>query len=68
MSKRDPHLVEAIKLAGGPGAVADACSIRSQAVSQWARCPAERVLILEKLTGGKMSRHEIRPDLYPAEV
>jgi DNA-binding transcriptional regulator YdaS (Cro superfamily) len=25
--------------------------------------PAERVLVIEKLT--KVSRHELRPDLYP---
>ena len=29
------------------------------------RVPAERVLKIEEVTG--VSRHELRPDLYPAE-
>lgn len=31
------------------------------------RVGAERVLALEALTGGEVSRHDIRPDLYPRE-
>lgn len=36
-------------------------------VSRWAqkRIPAERVLDIERLTG--IPRHDLRPDLYPAE-
>jgi DNA-binding transcriptional regulator YdaS (Cro superfamily) len=35
-------------------------------VSRWmhGRIPAERVLAIEQATG--ISRHELRPDLYPA--
>ena len=33
------------------------------AVSQWRRVPAERVLEVERITG--VSRHDIRPDIYP---
>ena len=39
--------------------------ITPQAVSQWKQVPAERVLDVEKATG--VSRHRLRPDLYPAE-
>lgn len=39
--------------------------ITSQAVSQWHRCPAERVLDVERATG--ISRHDLRPDIYPRE-
>lgn len=27
--------------------------------------PAEAVLSIEEATGGKVTRHELRPDLYP---
>lgn len=39
--------------------------ITPQAVSQWKQVPAERVLDVERATG--VSRHRLRPDLYPAE-
>lgn len=38
--------------------------ITPQAVSQWKQVPAERVLDVERATG--VSRHRLRPDLYPA--
>lgn len=31
------------------------------------RIPADRVLAVEKATGGQVTRHELRPDLYPIE-
>jgi DNA-binding transcriptional regulator YdaS (Cro superfamily) len=37
--------------------------ITPQAVSQWKRVPAERVLDVERATG--VPRHELRPDIYP---
>lgn len=37
--------------------------IARQAPAQWWRIPAERVLDIERETG--VSRHELRPDLYP---
>lgn len=40
-------------------------AITSQAISQWKRVPAERVLDVERVTG--ISRHDLRPDLYPRE-
>ena len=36
--------------------------ITSQAISQWERVPAERVLDVERITG--ISRHELRPDIF----
>jgi DNA-binding transcriptional regulator YdaS (Cro superfamily) len=40
------------------------------AVSQWlkaGRVPSERVLQVEAATDGQVTRHEMRPDLYPEE-
>lgn len=57
-------LKKAIELAGGEKALAAHFNITRQAVEQWTVCPPFRALELEKLTG--VSRHELRPDLYPA--
>jgi DNA-binding transcriptional regulator YdaS (Cro superfamily) len=46
--------------------LAEMLAISPAAVSQWDRVPAERVLEVERATG--VSRHELRPDLYPVEV
>jgi hypothetical protein len=51
---------------GGNTALAQALGgLTPQAVSQWRRVPAERTLDVERVTG--VSRHELRPDLYPLE-
>ena len=41
--------------------------VTHQAVRKWERerVPAERVLQIEKATGNRVSRHDLRPDLYP---
>lgn len=67
MSKREAMaeaLYRAVQKAGGPSAVARSISIKPQAVSQWTVCPPIRVIELEALSG--ISRHELRPDIYPA--
>jgi len=50
---------------------ADMLKLKTQgAISQWIinnRIPALRVLQIEKLTNGKITRYEMRPDLYPRE-
>lgn len=47
--------------------LANRLNVNKAAVSRWVRgrVPAERVLPIERLTG--ISRHELRPDLYPRE-
>ncbi len=59
-------LARAIKLAGGPAAVGRLFGISSQAVSQWRRCPPERVRGLCAATGRQVTEAELRPDLYDA--
>ena len=63
---RDSALERAITEAGGTAALARQINVTSQAISQWDRVPAERALAVEQATGGKVSRHELRPDLYPS--
>ncbi len=62
-------LDKAIEAAGGRRVVAEAFGVRYQANEKWqrlGRLPAERVLLLEKLSG--VPRHKLRPDLYPVEA
>jgi TorA maturation chaperone TorD len=59
---RDHGLEEAIRVAGGVGALARKIGISQPSVSNWERIPAERVLSVETATG--VSRTILRPDLY----
>jgi DNA-binding transcriptional regulator YdaS (Cro superfamily) len=60
-----------IKLACGTQAeLARRVGVVPMAVTQWKRhrrIPADKVLLVEKATGGQVTRHEMRPDLYPVE-
>ena len=59
---RDTGLDEAIRAAGGVGALARKIGISQPSVSNWGRIPAERVLAVEAATG--VDRRVLRPDLY----
>lgn len=60
-------LKSAIEIAGGPVELAKLLRISSQAISQWRRAPAGRVLEIERNTG--VSRYDLRPDIYgPAPI
>src|SRR5262249_52795444 len=59
---RDAGHDEAIRVAGGVGALARKIGISPPSVSNWLRVPAERVLSVEAATG--VSRAILRPDLY----
>ncbi|WP_081623477.1 Cro/CI family transcriptional regulator [Hoeflea sp. 108] len=53
----------AVEVAGGPAALARSIGgLTPQAVSQWRKCPPERVLDVERITG--VSRHLLRPDIF----
>jgi DNA-binding transcriptional regulator YdaS (Cro superfamily) len=56
-------LNRAIEAAGGQSALARALGISPQAIDQWTKAPPLRVIAIEKASG--VSRHELRPDLYP---
>lgn len=59
----DEALDRAKKAVGGSSELGRRIGVTSQAVSQWRRVPAERVLDVERATG--VPRHHLRPDLYP---
>lgn len=58
---------KAVEASGGTSELAKKVGVTQAAVSNWkARgVPASRVLAIEAATSGKVSRHELRPDLYP---
>lgn len=67
-------LKEAIDVCGSEAALARLIgetpgqgTITGQAINQWKIAPPLRVLAIEKATGGRVTRHQLRPDLYPPE-
>jgi DNA-binding transcriptional regulator YdaS (Cro superfamily) len=65
MSDPTEALERAIQAAGGVGHLAARLGITAQAISQWRKVPALRVLDVERASS--IPRHVLRPDLYPEE-
>lgn len=67
--KPNTALNRAIEIAGGQAALAKLCGVKQQTVFCWlrkfGRVPAARVLQIEKIVNGVISRHDLRPDIYP---
>lgn len=63
--ERDPIIKHAAAQVGGLTKLADALQLSRAAVSLWKKVPPLRVLKVEDLTG--VSRHDLRPDLYPRD-
>lgn len=71
-------LARAIEEAGGPAELARFITerfpetpITAQAVCDWRKVPPRRVLQVEaavKAKGGKTTRFDLAPDLYPREI
>lgn len=72
MTLVSPHsaLIRALDALGSQAALAGLCGVTQPAVWKWVRLhkalPAEHVLKVESATG--VSRHDLRPDLYPRET
>jgi len=64
------HLKRAIAISGSQTALAKNIGVSQQRLNNWLhrdkRIPAELVLPIERATG--VSRHDLRPDLYPFEA
>ena len=63
-------LRKAIKITGSQASLASAIGTTQQTVSNWLKSglvSAKFVLPIEVATNGEVTRHELRPDLYPDE-
>ncbi len=64
---RRSAIERAFDVLGSQHALAKRLKVSDEAVRKWKRrVPAERVLEIEEATGGAITRHELRPDIYPA--
>lgn len=58
----------AVEHFGSQTALAEALKIERSAISQWKKVPVNdkhnRVLEIERLTNGAVSRHAMRPDIF----
>lgn len=66
MNDKASALSRAVANVGGQAKFARLIGVTAQAVSQWDEVPPLRVLAVERVSG--VSRHELRPDLYPLEA
>lgn len=66
MNDKTEALDRAVANVGGQAKFARLIGVTAQAVSQWGEVPPLRVLVVERVSG--VSRHELRPDLYPLEI
>jgi DNA-binding transcriptional regulator YdaS (Cro superfamily) len=58
---------QAIEICGTQAALAEAIGVTPQAVNQWVtkgQVPIERVVAVEQATGGKVTRQQLRPDIF----
>lgn len=62
-------LRRAVNMVGGQSALARLLGVKQQHVYYWLKksVPARRVLAIERATEGQVTRHELRPDLYPID-
>lgn len=65
-------LAAAVDLVGGQAKLARILGVTQPNVWHWLhkseRVPGEYVLKIEAATGGRVSRHDLRPDLYPKTI
>jgi TorA maturation chaperone TorD len=65
-------LAKAIEISGGQSSLARRIGVKQGHIWHWLKrsgfVPAEYVIAIERATGGKVSRRDLRPDLYPGEA
>ena len=60
----DKALQQVIAVLGSKSALARCLGITPQAIQFWERVPADRVLAVEAAVQGRITRHEMRPDVF----
>lgn len=56
----------ACRLVGSPAELSRRCGVSAQAVAKWKKqVPLERVPDIVRITEGKVTAHELRPDFFP---
>jgi len=72
MNSNETPIEKAVRIAGGQAELARRCNTSQpriwQCINRNQRIPADLVLPIEKATSGEVSRHVLRPDLYPIEA
>lgn len=59
----DTAVAKLKEIGWGPVKLSEALGdLKPQAISQWVKVPAGRVLEVERITG--LSRHDLRPDIF----
>lgn len=71
MPKKERPVEKVVRLAGGQAELARRCNTSQpriwQCVHRNQRVPADLVIPFERAVAGQVTRHELRPDLYPKE-
>ena len=53
-----------VEVLGSKAAVARACEVKPQSLQNWRRIPAEYCRTLERACDGRITRYEMRPDVF----
>ncbi|WP_341477931.1 transcriptional regulator [Pseudomonas viridiflava] len=71
MPAKERPVETVVRLAGGQAKLARLCSTSQpriwQCINRNQKVPADLVIPFEKAVDGRVTRHELRPDLYPVE-
>ena len=72
MPGKERPIDQVVRLAGGQAELARRCNTSQpriwQCINRNQRVPADLVIPLEKAVMGEVTRHQLRPDLYPVEI
>ncbi|HEX3808182.1 MAG TPA: YdaS family helix-turn-helix protein [Rhizomicrobium sp.] len=60
-----PCVARAAAMVGGVRPLGAKLGVKPTTFYHWGRVPGKRVLAIEKITSGQITRHDLRPDLYP---
>lgn len=60
-------VARAVAIVGSQSALARLLGVKPQSVSRWVQsgsAPAKRIVQIERATAGRVTRQELKPDLY----